>query len=143
MEDSQMLKKILTLLSAAAVITAVGCASKPDTQVKKDTVVKVEQKAVVKLKLTPLSGKVTIGSTMKFEVTGLDAAGKTVNVSADWKLTGGKTAVGTLDTTKGNVVTFTAKAAGNATLETEYNNIKASAAIEVIPTVVKKSKKKK
>jgi len=127
-----MLKKILTLISAAAIVTAIGCASKPDTQVKKDTAVKTEQRTVVKLKVTPLSGKVAAGTTMKFEVVGLDAAGKTVILSADWKLSGGKTVAGTLDTTKGNVVIFTAKTPGSATLEAEYNKIKASAAIEVV-----------
>ena len=137
-----MLKKIFTLISIAAVITAIGCSSKPDTQVKKDTPVKQEQK-VVKLKVTPSSGKAAIGNTIKFEVTGLDAAGKTVNVSADWKLTGGKAEIGTLDAAKGTAVTFTAKTAGSAALEAEYNSIKTSAAIEVLPNAVKKTKQTK
>jgi hypothetical protein len=137
-----MLKKIFTLISITAVITAIGCASKPDSQVKKDTPVKLEQK-VVKLKITPSNGNAAIGTTIKFEVTGIDAAGKTINVSADWKLSGGKTDAGTIDTDKGNAVTFTAKTAGSAVLEAEYNNIKTSASIKVIPDAVKKTKKNK
>lgn len=127
-----MLKKILTLISAAAIIAMAGCAPKAGSQVKSDTAVKPVQPSVAKLKITPLSGKTAVGTTVKFEVVGLDATGKTVIISADWKLITGKTVIGTLDSAKGNAVIFTAKAAGNTTLEAEYNKIKASAAIEVV-----------
>lgn len=127
-----MLKKISTLISVAAIITVIGCAPKSGSQMKKDTVVKTEQKTVVKLKVTPINGKVAVGTIMEFKVVGLDAAGKTIPLSADWKLTGGKTVVGILNNTRGNEITFTAKTPGNVTLEAEYNKLKATAAIEVV-----------
>ena len=123
-----MFKKILTLITVAAFAALIGCASGANSKAE----TKPTESTVVKLKLTPVSGKVAVGSTMQFSVIGVDAKDKPVVIIANWKLTGSKTVIGTIDTVKGEKVTFTAKAPGTVTLEAEYNNLKASAAIEVV-----------
>jgi ABC-type phosphate/phosphonate transport system substrate-binding protein len=127
-----MIKKILTSVSALAFLVLIGCSSS-DSQVKKENQVKPEPVPVItQIKISPASEKVIAGKTAMFIVSGVDAKGKTVAVIANWKLSGAKTVVGNLDSAKGDKVVFSGNAAGTVTLEAEFNNMKATALIQVI-----------
>lgn len=125
-----MIKRIFTLVSAAAIITIAGCAPKEGSPVKRDIPVKQLHNEIVSLKIKPYSVKIIEGYTVKFQVEGIDSIGKKIIISADWKLIGDYT--GTLDNSAGSEVTFAAGAPGNVILEADYNNLKASAEIEVL-----------
>jgi len=125
-----MIKKILTLISAAAFITAAGCTQKTNNIVKKDTPGITTHSDVVKLKIRPFDVKVVAGKTVLFDATGLDAEGQKIIISGNWKLS--DNSAGTLNSTRGNKVTFTAKEPGKTILEAEYNNLKDSVNIEVV-----------
>ncbi len=126
-----MQKKFLILIFAA-ILSAAGCIPGKDNQIKEDNAVKPIPISVVKLKIKPYNVKITAGYTVKFAVEGIKASGKRVVLSTDWKLTGGAVDTGTLNDKTGNEVVFTARVPGKITIEAEYNNLKASAAIEVV-----------
>lgn len=127
-----MIKRIFTLVSAAAIITIAGCAPKEGSPVKSDIPVKQLHNEIVSLKIKPYSVKIIEGYTVNFQVEGIDSIGKKIIISADWKLIGDNAYTGTLDNAAGSEVTFAAGAPGNVILEADYNNLKASAEIEVL-----------
>jgi len=127
-----MIKKILTLISASLIFITIGCVSKEDGLIKSEIPVKLPDNAVVELKIKPYSIKITEGYTADFKVAGIDSEGKTIIISADWRLIGAESGTGTLNITKGSEVIFSAVVPGSVILEADYNNIKASAEIEVL-----------
>jgi hypothetical protein len=127
-----MLKKFLFSISAAAVITASGCTTEGESNVRRDTVVKPVVINVAKIQIKPYHARITAGHKANFQVEGIDAAGKKINLTADWKIIEGKTDIGTLDKVSGNKVSLTTEKPGSITIMAEYYNHKATAAVEVV-----------
>lgn len=120
--------KFLSLIFIAVLSMQISCSPGLKRQIEK----KPAPPLIVKLKLIPRAIKIVAGHTTRFSVMAFDRNDRRVNITADWKLLNSKNAVGTLDSVRGGIVTFTAEVPGTATLEACYGEYKASAEIEVL-----------